>query len=148
MVEGDKLGFFGGNKVKTGGECMIIVIDQGSGGGGRNRSRGRDDSRQGGGERVEVDGFNVPECNGGTLLHMGDGDVNVQGDSQVVGDDEVNAGEIGDGNAGGADQVKCMSFFMGVKVDMLGDVEIVEDVQEFFGACGVRRVDVYVEVTE
>jgi len=44
----DKLGFFGGDEVKTGGQCMIIVIDQDSGGGSRNRGRGRDDGSQGG----------------------------------------------------------------------------------------------------
>ena len=40
--------FFGGEDVKTGGECIIIVIDQGSGGGSRNR--GRDGGSQGGEE--------------------------------------------------------------------------------------------------
>jgi len=40
----------------------------------------------------EVDGFDVPECYGAALLHMGDGDINVQGDSQIVRDGEVNAG--------------------------------------------------------
>ena len=45
--EGDEFGFFGGDEVETGGECIIVVIDQGSGGGSQNR--GRDDGSQGGG---------------------------------------------------------------------------------------------------
>ena len=86
--------FFGGEDVKTGGECIIIVIDQGSRVDSRNwrrgRGRGRDGGRQGRGERGEVDG--LPEYYGVFLLNMGGGDVHVQGDSQVVRDGEVDAG--------------------------------------------------------
>jgi len=92
MGEGDKFGYFGGDEVKTGGESIIIVIDQDSGGGSWNRGRGRDDGSRGGGERGEFDRFDVPECNGAAPLHMGDGDVYVQGDSQEVRDGEVNTG--------------------------------------------------------
>ena len=34
--------FFRGDDVKTGGECIIIEIDQGSGGDSQSRGRGRD----------------------------------------------------------------------------------------------------------
>ena len=81
--EGDEFRFFRGDDVKTGGECIIIEIDQGSGGDSRGRGRGRDGG-QGGGERGEVDWLDVPEYYGG--------DVDVQGDGQVVRDGEVDAG--------------------------------------------------------
>ena len=90
--EGDEFRFFRGDDVKTGGECIIIEIDQGSGGDSRSRGRGRDGGGQGGGERGEVDELDVPEYYGAFLLNMGGGDVDVQGDSQVVRDGEVDAG--------------------------------------------------------
>ena len=90
--EGDEFRFFRGDDVKTGGECIIIEIDQGSGGDSQSRGRGRDGGGQGGGERGEVDGLDVPEYDRAFLLNMGDGDCDVQGDSQVVRDGEVDAG--------------------------------------------------------
>ena len=77
--------------LRTGGKCIIIVVDQGSRGDSRNRGRGRDGGGQGGGERGEDNGLDVPEYYGAILLNVGGGDVNVQGDSQVVRDGEVNA---------------------------------------------------------
>ena len=65
------------------------------------------------------------------------GDENVHGDSQVVGDGEVRAGQIADGDAGGADKVQSVSFFMCMRIYMLGEVEDVEDVQEFCRDFGV-----------
>ena len=69
--------------LRTGGKCIIIVVDQGSRGDSKNRGRGRDCGGQGGGERGEVNGLDVPEYYG---VNVGAGDVNVQGDSQVVRD--------------------------------------------------------------
>ena len=69
-----------------------MVVDQGNRGDRRNRDRGRDGGGQGGGERGEFNGLDVPECYGAFLLNVGSRGVNVQGDSQVVRDGEVNAG--------------------------------------------------------
>ena len=54
-----------------------------------------------------MDGFHVPECYGPLLLDDGGGDVDVQGEGQVVRDGacEVEAGKITDGYSGGADQI-------------------------------------------
>ena len=52
------------------------------------------------------------------LLDLWCGDESVHGDSQVVG-----AGQIADGDAGGAGKVQYVSFFMGWKIHMLGEVE-------------------------
>lgn len=70
-----------------------------------------------------MDGFEIPESYGAHLLDRGGRDENVHGDSQMVRDGEVRAGEIIDGDARGADQVQCMTFLMGGKIDMLGDIE-------------------------
>lgn len=42
MGEGEKFGFFGGDDVKTGGEFIIVVINQDSRRGSWNRGGGRD----------------------------------------------------------------------------------------------------------
>ena len=55
----------------------------------------------------------------------------------MVGDGEVRAGQIADGDAGGADKVQSVSFFMCMRIYMLGEVEDVEDVQEFCRDFGV-----------
>ena len=47
-VEGVKEMSFGGDDVKTGGKCIIIIVDQGSRGDSKNR--GRDGGSQGGEE--------------------------------------------------------------------------------------------------
>ena len=56
------------------------------------------------------------------LLDLWCGDENGHGGSQVVGDGEVGAGQIADGDASGADKVQCVYFFNG-KIHMLGEVE-------------------------
>ena len=45
--------------------------------------------------------------------------------------------EVPDGDAGGADNVQCVSFFMGWKIHTLGEVEDIEDVQQFCRGFGV-----------
>lgn len=49
----------------------------------------------------------------------------------MIGDGEVIGGQVADGDASGADQVQCVTFFMGGKINMLCDIETVEYVQEF-----------------
>lgn len=58
-----------------------------------------------------MDGFEIPESYGVLLLEDGGGDENVHGDSQMVGDGEVRAGQVADGD--GADEVQNVSFFCG-----------------------------------
>lgn len=76
-----------------------------------------------------MDGFEIPESYGALLLEEGGGDENVHGDSQMVGDGEVGAGQVADGDAGGADKVQNVSFFVGGEVYVLGEVEKVEYIQ-------------------
>lgn len=83
--------------------------------------------------RGGVDGLEVLECYGAFLFEKGGRDVYVQGDNQIVGDREVSAGQVIDGDARGADQVQCVSFSMGIYV--LGNIEIVSSVQVFYGLC-------------
>ena len=72
-----------------------------------------------------MDGFYVPKGYGALLLDVGGGDVDVQGEGQMVRDGigEVEAGEVANGYSGGADQVQGVTFFMGRKIDMLNDVK-------------------------
>lgn len=125
VSEGDGFGFCGGNFIKTGGECSIVVIDKVSDGGVWSEGRVGDSVGQNGREGGGVYGVELTECDGAFLFDKGNGNDNVQGDSQMVGDCEVSAGEVADGDARGADQIQCVSFSVGGEINVLGDVEIV-----------------------
>lgn len=55
---------------------------------------------------------------------VGGGGVNLKGDGQVVREvsAKVGAGQMAGGDAGGTDQIECVAFVMGGKIDVLGDV--------------------------
>lgn len=67
-----RLDFFGGgDDFKTGGECIIVVINQDSGGGSWNRGRCRDGGSWGEEEQWEVHGLEDPKCYGAIPLDIG-----------------------------------------------------------------------------
>ena len=97
----------------------------------------KDGVGQEGGKTRGIDGFEIPESYRALLLDLWCGDENVHGDSQVVRDSDIEAGQIADCDAGDADKVQCVSFFMVWKINMLDEVEDVYDVQKFFRGFGV-----------
>ncbi|KAK0141745.1 putative nuclease HARBI1 [Merluccius polli] len=74
VSEGDRFGFYRDNFVMTGGDCVIVGVDQINGGDIRTEGRDGDGVGQHGGEKGEVDGFEVPECYG---LFLFDGGVSM-----------------------------------------------------------------------
>ena len=49
----------------------------------------------------------------------------------MVRDGEVSAGQVTAGDARGADQVQCVTFSDRGEIYVLGNIEIVKDLQEF-----------------
>ena len=83
----------------------------------------KDGVGQEGGKNGRIDGFEIPESYRALLLDLWCGDENVHGDSQVVRDSDIGAGQIADYDAGDADKVQCVSFFMVWIINMLDEVE-------------------------
>ena len=72
------------------------------------------------------DGFEVSEGYCAFDLREGGGEMDVHGDSQVIGDVEIDAGELLNGETGRADQVQGVAMIVGGEVDMLGEIEAVQ----------------------
>ena len=96
----------------------------------------KDGVGQEGGKNGRIDGFEIPESYRALLLGLWCGDENVHGDSQVVRDCDIGAGQIADCDSGDAGKVQCVSFFMDCKIHIL--VEDDYDVEMFFRGFGVE----------
>ena len=104
-------------------ESFVKYCDQVKRGGVLEAGGVRDGVGQEGEKTRGIDGFEIPESYRALLLDLWCGDENVHGDSQVVRDSDIEAGQIADCDAGDADKVQCVSFFMVWIINMLDEVE-------------------------
>ena len=93
-------------------ESFIKYCDQVKRGGVLEAGGVRDGVGQEGGKNGRIDGFEIPESYSVLLFDLWCGDENVHGDSQVVRDCDIGAGQIADCDSGDADKVQCVSIFV------------------------------------
>lgn len=142
MSECDSFCFYGGKLVEAGRQCVVVEVDKVCGSWVYREGAVRHDVGYTGGERDRADGLEVSEGYCAILFGLGGGNVNVQGDGQMVGDGEVGVGEISDAEASGTDQVQNVSAVVGGKINMLSEVKTIEYVQEIYCTFAVWGVNV------